>query len=81
LRESFAQEAPVVPYSAQPIKQGEATMRKFVISIATLAALITLAGMSSAVTVLSLSQPHFAADGTNADGHSIDFTSFLTIGR
>jgi hypothetical protein len=33
----------VVPYSAQPIKQGEATMRKFVISIATLAALITLA--------------------------------------
>ena len=71
----------MVPYSAQPIKQGEATMRKFVISIATLAALITLAGMSSAVTVLSLSQPHFAADGTNADAHFIDFASFLTIGR
>ena len=71
----------MVPNSARPIKQGEATMRKFVISIVPLAALITLAGMSSAVTVLSLSRPHFAAGRTNADGHSIDFASFFTIGR
>ena len=69
--------------SARPIKQGEATMRKFVISIATVAALITLAGISSAVTVLSLSQPHFAAERTHADGllPGIDFESFLAIGR
>jgi len=56
-------------------------MRKFVISIATLAALIAFARMSSAVTVLS--EPRFAAPKTNADrapteDYIIDFESFLT---
>ena len=39
-------------------------MRKFIISIATLAALTTFAGMSSAVTALG--EMHFAAPMTSA---------------
>jgi hypothetical protein len=44
--------------------QGETIMRKFIISIATLAALTTFASMSSAVT--GLSEAHFAAPMTSA---------------
>jgi hypothetical protein len=69
-----------IGWPAGLIKQGETTMRKFISSIATLAALITFAGMSSAVTVLS--ELHFAAPKTNADrpppgDYPIDFESFL----
>jgi hypothetical protein len=56
-------------------------MRKCVIMIAVLAALITLAEMSSAVTVPS--KPHFAAPETYAGGlppggYVIDFESLLS---
>ena len=40
----------------EPITQGETTMNKTIISIATLAALITIAGMPSAVTALTEAQ-------------------------
>jgi hypothetical protein len=69
-----------IGWPAGPIKQGETTMRKFIISIATLAALITFAGISSAVTVLR--EPHFAVPKANAGrpprgDYPIDFESFL----
>jgi hypothetical protein len=56
-------------------------VRKLIISIATLAAPLAFASMSSAISVLS--QPLFAAQKPSADlpppgDYSIDFESFLT---
>jgi ABC-type Na+ efflux pump permease subunit len=56
-------------------------MRKFVISIVTLAAPLAFASISSAINMFS--QPLFAAQKATADlpspgDYSIDFESFLT---
>ena len=56
-------------------------MRKLIISIATLAAPLVFAGISSAIAVFS--EPLFAVQKANANlpppgDYSIDFESFLT---